>query len=478
MLALGLSLHATAQNTDDDFQKFRQQMLSDYNGFRQSVLDGYADFLDTVWQDFQAFKGVKRDDTPKPRTAPDIQTKPMKEPTEDNPVVETPQKQPKAPTSPKPSPQPVVPQTPPQPLTSPQVPFQFYGMTLKAPELQCMVAEGVTSKAVAAVWKKYEQAGAKKEAQSLLANAQALGLNDWFTYEMVRCCVDQQMGDHTANDRMLLKHFLLVNMGYDARLALHGNEFLLLLNMEEQLYSRAFANIDGTRYFLFTDNDDSNGNVGAFSTCSLPSDRDHGKAFEMLIQGGMKLDSGNTRTTELVYGDIAVSCEVDVALMEMVRHYPQMDIPMYASSTLNPTLRQSLLDQLRPHVAGLSKQDAANKLLHFVQYCFDYAKDDEQHGYEKAYFLEENFYYPRNDCEDRAIFYAYLVRNLLGLDVHLIQFPGHECTAVHFNDSSVKGDGYVFEGQEYIICDPTYIGASVGRCMPDYQMEKPKVQKW
>jgi hypothetical protein len=146
-------------------------------------------------------------------------------------------------------------------------------------------------------------------------------------------------------------------------------------------------------------------------------------------------------------------------------------------SNLCPSLRKSVLEQLKPHITGMSTAAAANRLLHFVQYAFAYATDGEQHGYEKAYFFEENFFYPKNDCEDRAIFYAYLVHNLLGLDVHLIQFPGHECTAVNFNEN-VEGTGYLYDGKPFVICDPTYIGASIGQCMPDYRNTKPKVEQW
>ena len=164
--------------------------------------------------------------------------------------------------------------------------------------------------------------------------------------------------------------------------------------------------------------------------------------------------------------------------MEMLRHYPQMDVPEYARSSIDAKLRKEILTQIGTQIKGLSQKDAANRLIHFVQYAFDYATDGEQHGYEKAYFIEENFYYPKNDCEDRAIFYAYLVRNLLGLDVHLVEYPGHECTAVSFTDPSIIGDNYIYEGKRFTICDPTYIGAHIGMCMPDYKNTKPKVELW
>lgn len=106
---------------------------------------------------------------------------------------------------------------------------------------------------------------------------------------------------------------------------------------------------------------------------------------------------------------------VDAGTMEAIRHYPQTDIPFYAMSTIDSNFHQSLLAQVNEQIRGCSEKEAVARILHFVQYAFDYATDGEQHGYEKPYFIEENFYYPKNDCEDRAILFAFLVRNVLGL---------------------------------------------------------------
>ena len=75
-------------------------------------------------------------------------------------------------------------------------------------------------------------------------------------------------------------------------------------------------------------------------------------------------------------------------------------------------------------------------------------------------------YYPYCDCEDRSILFSRLVRDLMGLDVVLIYYPGHLATAVKFS-SEVKGDYITYQGDRYTVCDPTYINAPVGMTMPD-----------
>ena len=61
-----------------------------------------------------------------------------------------------------------------------------------------------------------------------------------------------------------------------------------------------------------------------------------------------------------------------------------------------------------------------------------------------------------------------LVRDLLGLDMVLLHFPGHLATAVKFK-SNVEGDFLDLDDGRYIVCDPTYIGAPVGLAMPEYK---------
>jgi hypothetical protein len=65
------------------------------------------------------------------------------------------------------------------------------------------------------------------------------------------------------------------------------------------------------------------------------------------------------------------------------------------------------------------------------------------------------------------------VRDLLGLDVALVDYPNHIAAAVCFN--GVYGDYFTINGKKYTICDPTYIGASVGLTMPDMNNSEAKL---
>ena len=122
---------------------------------------------------------------------------------------------------------------------------------------------------------------------------------------------------------------------------------------------------------------------------------------------------------------------------------------------------------LKRKIKDLPELEAANVLLDFVQTAFEYRTDQEQFGYERPLFGDELFYYPYSDCEDRSILFSILVRDLLGLDVVMLNYPGHLATAVKFSEE-VPGYYFMVKGEKYVVCDPTYIGASAGDCMPQF----------
>ena len=56
--------------------------------------------------------------------------------------------------------------------------------------------------------------------------------------------------------------------------------------------------------------------------------------------------------------------------------------------------------------------------------------------------------------------------DFIGLKCILVYYPGHLATAVCFTEH-VNGDYIQVGGCRYVVCDPTYIGASVGHTMPN-----------
>ena len=130
---------------------------------------------------------------------------------------------------------------------------------------------------------------------------------------------------------------------------------------------------------------------------------------------------------------------------------------------------------MRPFVEGQSPVGALNALLEFMQKGFVYQTDRKQFGREKNFFCEENFHYPANDCEDRAVLFARMVTMLLGYDVVLLEYTDHVSTAVCIPGRKAKGQHLEIKGKRYMVCDPTCIGAAVGDLSRKYRNKSPNI---
>ena len=113
-------------------------------------------------------------------------------------------------------------------------------------------------------------------------------------------------------------------------------------------------------------------------------------------------------------------------------------------------------------------------LLHFLQTALPYRTDLEQFGYEDYLYPDETLYYPACDCEDRAVLFAVLVRELVGLDVVGLDYPGHIAAGVAL-PGDVPGDRFTWRDVRFTVCDPTYIGAGLGRSMPIPGSQQPGI---
>lgn len=465
---------ASAQ-TDESYDQFRQKMYSNYNGFRESILSDYAKFLDTAWKNMEVFRGKALFTKPKPREMP---TAP-KEDTTPPQVVPTPKTVPTPkPTIPEPTVTPPVVAPPVAPVQS-TISFSLLTTTQKLPKVSLPSLSDFSERAVSNLWRQYQDKNVYAEVGGAIRQLNiGYNLGDWLTFLLVRRYSDALYpGD--ANSSIVFSHYLLVNMGYNVRLARSDKKMLLLVAFKQPVYERPYLTIGSNKYYLFYKGTGREGDEACTSiyTCSLPDNADLGKGINLIIDNP-KLASTSSTPYNVSDGRMTVSGSIGNFPIALADEYPQVGVALHATSSLSTDFRKDLLTQVSKQIQGLSEKDAVSKLMHFIQFGFKYKTDFDQFGYEKGYFVEENFYYPYNDCEDRAILLAFLVRNLLHLDVHLLHYPGHEATAIRFTDKTVTGDSYVYNGNTYIICDPTYIGASIGQCMPQYVKTQPEVELW
>lgn len=286
--------------------------------------------------------------------------------------------------------------------------------------------------------------------------------NDWALYLVVKQIAEKFGG---KNESVLMRQFLLNNLGFRARMAkvIQKNALTLLVAPASQLYGCAFISEGGAKFY-----DVEADRPYSYKMCAREAPDAKHKIDMSMRQTPRFAGSRKSSSHQGERYKAAASASVPVELMEFYKRLPQCDYSVYATAKVDKKFSDEVLDALRPAIKGKSEREAANILLDFVQSGFEYATDPEQFGYEKPFFVEELFYYPYCDCEDRSMLYRYLVTQLLGLDVILLDYPGHIATAVRFN-GDVPGDFVVGGGGKYIVCDPTFIGAPVGMAMPQFK---------
>lgn len=515
------------------FLEFRQGILDDYQEFRRTILAHYADFLEGTWHEYETLMPAKRDETPKPIKVPSIElskpsVKPVKLPAPhlapmpqqpivaqqpdgttdpgsllDTPPVEVPPEAKKeVPPTIKLNPEvakPIInvnPNLPEVPVMAegvklpPTPPVQveedragkdvvnFYGMEILVPKIDFNISRSLGNAAdFARHWKLMdEQDLAERVEEAIMPKIKELGLNDYLTYEFLSAYMDSKFPDAGVSPKMSAVHYLMANQGYDMRIAVTTNsgDPVILMPCEQMIYGNSYMTIGGRNYFLMA-SPGVNLNGVRLATCDLPKAAKNGKSVDLRING-LNLPM-KERSFKISQGGLTLNGTLNENLMPIVYKYPQMDTQGFAVSVLDKNLRKDLIGQIKSQLGDKDKLAATNELLRFMQFGFDYATDDEFHGFEKPYFLEENFYYPKNDCEDRAIFYTYMLWNALGVDNQLLAFPGHESASVSIPGATIRGTSYENGGKIYYISDPTYIGSSTGQCMRQYETTSPTIDR-
>ncbi len=354
--------------------------------------------------------------------------------------------------------------------------FSYYGTSCKITGMNSthrFVLAGVKEEHVADAWVTL----AADKYLSVLAQCaeyrEKLNLCDWGYVRFLQEMTTSFFTASHSNEAVLMQVYLLVQSGYRVRMARSDNSLVLLLPIEHDVYDYSYLTVDGIPYYVI---DDGARNGRSFYVYDRAFPQEMALSLYMPSPPSLKPVGGKTVERTLTSKkQVSVTIETDKNLIDFYNDYPvSSQWGYYSSASLSQDVKSALYPVLQQHIEEMSSADAANLLLNFVQTAFDYKTDGEQFGSERPLFGDETLYYPYCDCEDRSIFYSILVRDLLGLDVVLLNYPGHLATAVKFKEE-VSGDYILLDDGKYVVCDPTYIGASIGEAMPSYHNEKARI---
>ena len=305
-------------------------------------------------------------------------------------------------------------------------------------------------------------------------------LNGWGNYQLAKRISEAIYPEEQANERIAMQAFLLSQLKFHAQVALCGDRLVLLLPFHEKVYGVSYLTLDGQPYYIYSYGHNPSAGFYTYDNKFAYAEEDLSLRMDGKMQVGMELEMKFKRMSELVGEEL--SATMNVGQIAMLLTYPMMDGEVYYAQAIDRDLAQRILPVLKRKIAGMSETAAVNYLLNFVQSGFDYETDDKMFGRQKQLFVEESFYYGKNNCKDRVGVFSWLVRELVGLDMISISYEGnaasrgvgHITTGVAFT-GAVKGDAFTYRGKRYVMCDPTYIGADIGQTMPCYRQSEAKL---
>ncbi len=455
------------QDFKSQYDSFKREVKESYGTFRQECNQKYVDFLRTSWEWYDGKPPLPSPDKEKP-----VQPVAYMDGDEESATVIIPINNEPVDKSTQPIPSEPVCKTPLRNET--YFTFEFYGVPcrVRLPQIAKVCITDCSTKSIADGWEKLNTDEMNNAIRDCLETRIRYNLCDW-AYLMFLDELSHQYCDE-PNGATLLKAFLFCQSGYQMRLARDNNKLHMLFGSQHVIYEMVYYEIDGTRFYTLDKMSKS------VKICDFTFD--HETAMSLWVDGEQKLGkklSGMREIKSEKYPEVVVRLKVAEDLIKFYNTYPTSSVigneltrwAMYANVPLAAETRQILYPDLIKSIAGCSEEYAANKLLNWVQTGFVYELDDKVWGHDRTFFAEECLFYPYCDCEDRSILFSRLVRDLLGLDVALVYYPGHMATAVCFNDD-VIGDAVMIDSRRFVICDPTYFGAPVGSQMPNLEYNK------
>ena len=463
---------------ESNFNKAKQQMERNFNSYRDSINNQFSEQLKKNWGSADLNESKKEPVKPEPRPVmatdepvtsnplPFVEVEPVAPVAPKSEVVS----RPAAPEVSKPVPD-MIPET--RDADGPYFRFNYFGADCKVrlPEEAGYEIRVVGPDQAQEAWSVLTSGKYDGYINDCVQYRNKMALSDWAMYQFVVLTSKAYFGSDDSDEATLFQMYSLSQLGFRVRLGIQDGHFINLIAVAETVYGRPYMEMDGLNYYRFSDKKTG----GGIRLCefAFPNERTASLKMENLPLLPMN-HTQKKQIKSVAYPHLVADISVNRNLIKFFDTYPVCRWDLFAQASLSKDLKSQLYPVLKRAITGRTEQEAANMLINFVQTGFQYKTDGEQFGREKTFFGDEPFYYPYCDCEDRSILYSILVGDLLGLDVVLLEYPSHIATAVRFNED-IKGDYFTINGTKYIICDPTYIGASIGKCMSTMLNKQAKV---
>lgn len=459
---------AHAQTPEEHRSEIRQALReflirqkAEIDAFRDSINREYARFIEQQWEEMQAVR-QNRSFTPPPLTFAPRPQEPEPAPT----VI--PEPEPAPTVIPEPETRPVVP----EPEELPDEPSGreavFFGksVTLYQEPIRVPRLRSTAHRDVADFWRGLT--GKMSDVIEDLGRIKnELDLDDWGAYRLAYELAPYYVGDITENERVVFSVFILSQRGFKCRMGQSGNKLYPLLATVDKLFNVWTIEIprESTMYYVVTNDRLDHVNVCNADFPSASRKLDITPTRRLPDIGGSR--SSITRSWDDYNGsDYSCTINYDPEIVRYLDSYPCIDFKKYAEGPVDSVGMSTLMEQLEAQMENMDTEAKLNHLLHFVQFAFPYKTDGDNYGYEKWNFPDATLVADFCDCDDRAILWCRLVKELVGVETALVHYPGIHLAAAAAIEAAPGQTTVSAQNRTYVLCDPTYMGADAGMEMP------------
>jgi hypothetical protein len=341
--------------------------------------------------------------------------------------------------------------------------FDFFGDSIAFTyEPQAHIAPDDTC--LRASIKAFFEAAEKTDLQSVL-NAlrqykEAQHPDDWIYYQLIRKTAGT-ISPKAANyyQYTLYKCFLLGKSGYDVALAAAGSRLLFFVQSNDEVFDIPSFVRDGKRYICLNFHDYGYDTALDHEKADyiIPFKSGPMQAFSYRLSTLPRFRPEHYHDKELRFryhdNDYHFQIKLNDEIKQIFVNYPVTDYGLYLNSPLSEETRNTLIPQLKKHVAHMSVKKGLDYLMHFTRYSFAYETDSQQFGREKHLSPEQTLLYDSSDCEDRAALFYCLVKEIYNIPMVILAFQRHITVAVRL-DKPV-GRQILYKGVLYSVCEPT-----------------------
>lgn len=360
--------------------------------------------------------------------------------------------------------------------------IDFYGDTVHTPsmnDLQVLIGQPLTHTAIEQFYSSLSLLPYGNLVENLLAFKKEKQLDDWLFYQLIRTAAESISPKKENYHRYTLyKWFLLNQTGYSAVTRLRNDTLLLYVQSNENVYDIPSMLYNQEQYICLNYHDYGSNidfKQGRFQDIKVVAQHIAAKGFSYKINRmpDFNPESYEVKPIQFAYGqrNYEFKVKVNKSINKLFNNYPSVEYAMQFTAPLSSATYQSLIPALKQTVAKMNQKKGVDYLMHLTRSSFAFENDASLYGKDKRFSPEQTLFSEYSDCEDRAAFFFYLVKEIYNLPMIVLSYPQHVTVAIQFD--TPQGNPIVYKGNQYSVCEPTpqFKNLKIGQGIPSLKKE-------